>query len=303
MKWRGKIALTGVALGALGTGIALKSCLPQHFALQHISSEAENPFDRSQFPVIKVSFLRCGYVTVPEFIAVRGAASLALRTIAYSAVLIQHPQATFLYDTGLCTHIDEFIKGQSLFFRKTLGSYTLELPLAQHLQRIGMVLRDLDFVILSHLHWDHVSGIPDLPGIPLRVNRVEYEAARHGLFDQGHNLVPRLLGENPLELFDCAGPTYEGFRSSFDLFGDGSVMLLPLPGHTAGNTGLFINRANGSRLLLIGDAAWVAENYIQPATMHPFIWSLVTCAIFPADTLRSLSLPCTMHRCKRHLPR
>ena len=79
-----------------------------------------------------------------------------------------------------------------------------------------------------------------------------------------------------MEFFDCAGPTYEGFRSSLDLFGDGSIVLVPLPGHTAGNTGMFINRSNGPRLFLLGDAAWVSQNYLRPATMHPFIWSRVT---------------------------
>lgn len=67
-----------------------------------------------------------------------------------------------------------------------------------------------------------------------------------------------------------------GFRSSYDLFGDGSLVLVPLPGHTAGNTGLFINRASGSRLFLVGDAAWSSENYMRPATMHPILWSMFT---------------------------
>ena len=121
-----------------------------------------------------------------------------------------------------------------------------------------------------------MGGIPDIPGVPLHVNRVEYEAAKLGLLDARHGLVRRLMGDNPVELFDCAGPTYEGFRSSLDLFGDGSVVLVPLPGHTAGNTGMFINRSNGPRVFLLGDATWVSENYMRPATMHPFLWSRVT---------------------------
>ena len=89
-------------------------------------------------------------------------------------------------------------------------------------------------------------------------------------------LVRSLLFDNPIELFDCEGPTYEGFNTSHDLFGDGSILLVPLPGHTVGNTGMLIRRANGSPLFLLGDAAWVAENYVRPATMHPFIWNTVT---------------------------
>ena len=108
------------------------------------------------------------------------------------------------------------------------------------------------------------------------INRVEYDAARYGFFEKNNGLVAQLMSDNPVEFFDCAGPAYEGFRSSYDLFGDGSIMLVPLPGHTAGSTGMFVNRSNGSRLFLLGDAAWVSENYLRPATMHPFIWSGVT---------------------------
>jgi glyoxylase-like metal-dependent hydrolase (beta-lactamase superfamily II) len=220
--------------------------------------------------------LRCGSITIPEPIAVRGAFTLAPRVIAHSTVLIRHPQALLLYDTGLSNDIDTYLVDQSLFFRKTLGNFQLEQSLGSHLKERGIERSDLDFALLSHLHWDHVSGIPDIPGVPLRINRVEYEAAKLGLLDAGNGLVRRLIGDNPMEFFDCAGPTYEGFRSSFDVFGDGSIVLVPLPGHTAGNTGMFINRSNGPRLFLLGDAAWVSQNYLRPTTMHPFIWSRVT---------------------------
>lgn len=277
MKLRKLVTFGGLALGALGTGLAIRSFLPQRFAAApwHEIEDQASPLDTSAFPVVDVSFLRSGRITIPEPVAVRGTFSLAPRVIAYSAVLVRHPKATFLYDTGLCSDIFTFIADKPLFFRKTLGNFRFEQSLKSHLEKAGLA-KNIDFALLSHLHWDHVSGIPDIPGVHLHINRVEYDAARLGLLDAFGGLPRQLMGENPIELFDCAGPAYEGFRSSFDLFGDGSVVLVPLPGHTAGNTGMFINRSNGPRLFLLGDAAWVSENYLRPATMHPFIWSRVT---------------------------
>ena len=278
MRWRSLAALGGISLAGVGVGMAVKSLLPRHFSLDRplpISKEEIGPIT-SALPEIDITFLRCGSITIPEWIAVRGAFSFAPRVISHSAVLIQHPRATFLYDTGLCADIALFLVDQSLFFRKTLANFTFEQSLADHLHCLGMKPRDLDFVLISHLHWDHVSGVPDLPNVPLWVNRVEYEAALQGALVQHHSLSSRLLCDNPIELFDCNGPAYAGFRSSYDLFGDGSIVLVPLSGHTAGNTGMIINRSNGSRLFLLGDAAWVAENYLRPAPMHPFIWSRVT---------------------------
>src|SRR5579859_700215 len=277
MKVTKLVAWGGITLGALGMGLAINSFLPQRFLIDDwVEQEADLPFNAVNFPEVEVTFLRCGRITIPEPIAVRGAFTLTPRVISHSAVLIRHPRALFLYDTGLSTDIYMYLLDQSLFFRKTLANFQFEQSLDSHLKERGIAPSDLDFALLSHLHWDHVSGISDIPGVPLRINRVEYEAAKLGLFEAGNGLVRRLMGDNPMELFDCAEASYEGFRSSFDLFGDGSIVLVPLPGHTAGNTGMFINRSNGPRLFLLGDAAWVSQNYLRPATMHPFIWSRVT---------------------------
>src|SRR5712692_7856359 len=278
MKLRNLVAFSSITLGTLGAALAIKSFLPQRFATAHWyeGEEPAPPLDTSTFPQVEVMFLRCGRVAIPEFVAVRGAFSPIPRIISHSAVLVRHPKATFLYDTGLSSDISAFVADRSLLFRKTLGNFQFEQSLSSHLKSMGMGSIDLDFALLSHLHWDHVSGIPDIPGVLLRINRVEYEAARLGLFEMNSGLVRQLMCDNPIEFFDCAGPVYEGFRSSYDLFGDGSIVLVPLPGHTAGNTGMFINRSNGPRLFLLGDAAWVSQNYMHPATMHPLIWTRIT---------------------------
>ena len=282
MKRRNWIMLTAATVGAVGAGLAMKSFLPQRFRLDAwneydaLPAPTVNGDGRSQkdVPEVQVSFLRCGVTTVPECVAVRGA-GFARIDIAYSAVLVRHPKATFLYDTGLCSDISLYLANQPWLFRNTLGNFAFEQSLSGHLRSLGLE-RGIDFALLSHLHWDHVSGIPDIPGVPLRVNRVEYEAARLGLLDASQALVRRLMCNNPLEFFDFTGPAYEGFRASYDLFGDGSIVLVPLPGHTAGQTGVFINRSGGQRLLLLGDAAWVGANFERPATMHPLIWNTVT---------------------------
>ncbi len=273
---RRSAAFAALSIGVAATGIAVNSFLPRHFDTWYKSEDSTFHKSQSSFPPIEITFLRCGRVVVPELVAVRGAFSLVPRLISHSAVLVRHPKATFLYDTGLAGSISSYLQNQSFIFRNTLGKFTFEQSIANHLQGLDMKPRDLDFVVLSHLHWDHVSGVPDLPKVTLRVNRVEYDAAQLGLFDIHHGLSRVLLGDNPIELFDCNGPAYEGFRSSYDLFRDGSIVLVPLPGHTAGNTGMLIHRANGTPLFLLGDAAWVDENYLRPATMHPFIWNGVT---------------------------
>ncbi|GHO87303.1 MBL fold metallo-hydrolase [Dictyobacter formicarum] len=277
MKLRNWLTLGGIALGSVGVASAINSFLPHPFVTDPLyERQSESVSLAATLPDIDIAFLRCGSVTVPECLAVRGSFSLTARTIAYSAVLVKHPQGTFLYDTGLCADIPLFLMDQSLIFSNTLGRFHMERPLCQHLENLHMEPGDLDFVLLSHLHWDHVAGIPDLPGVPLQLNRVEYDFATQGLLEKNQGLVRRLLSNNPVKLLDFAGPAYEGFRCSHDVFGDGSIILVPLPGHTPGQLGMFINRAYGPRVFLVGDAAWISDNYMVPATMHPILWSMVT---------------------------
>lgn len=268
--------LGGATLGALGAGLLIRTFFPLHLRPVIPVRQDIEELSVGSLPDVEVSFLRCGRTTAPACLAVRGVFSLAPRLLAHSAVLIRHPKGTFLYDTGLCAHIHHFLKDQPLWFRKVLGSYIMEMPIGMHLQQKGLKPQDLDFVLVSHLHWDHVSGIPDLPSVPLRIHRVEYEAGRQSLLAQYQGLVKRLLCDNPIELYNLDGPEYAGFQASYDLFGDGSIILVPLPGHTAGQVGMFIHRANGAHIFLIGDAAWIVDNYLKPAPMHPFLWSLVS---------------------------
>ena len=203
--------VAALSLSALGAGIAVNSFLPRRFSTWYEPEEATFHKSQASLPDIDIAFLRCGSVVIPELVAVRGAFSLAPRLISHSAVLIRHPKATFLYDTGLSSDIYLYLLDQSFFFKNVFGKFTFEQSIASHLQNLSLKPRDLDFVLLSHLHWDHVSGIPDLPGVTLRINRVEYAAAQHGLLDNNNGLVRTLMSDNPIDLFDCNGPEYDGF--------------------------------------------------------------------------------------------
>ncbi len=67
MKLRNWASMGAMALGTAGVGLALKSMLPQHFATEQAYKTAEEPLNRSTWPEIEVTFLRCGHVTLPEF--------------------------------------------------------------------------------------------------------------------------------------------------------------------------------------------------------------------------------------------
>src|SRR5207302_2992552 len=139
------ITFGAITLGAMGAGLAINSFLPQRFPTapwhegRGVINYARTPtLDTSSFPQIDVAFLRCGSVAIPEAVAIRGTFSLAPILISYSAVLVRHPKATFLYDTGFCSNIHTYILDQPLFFRKTLGNFQFERALSSHLKNAGI---------------------------------------------------------------------------------------------------------------------------------------------------------------------
>lgn len=109
------------------------------------------------------------------------------------------------------------------------------------------------WVVLSHLHTDHVGGLGAFPGAEVLVSRVEWERAQ--------GLAGRLRGYLPGRWPSRLEPTLLGFEdgpvgpfaASHDLAGDGRLLAVPLPGHTPGHLALLV-RADDRSVLLAGDA-------------------------------------------------
>jgi glyoxylase-like metal-dependent hydrolase (beta-lactamase superfamily II) len=68
-----------------------------------------------------------------------------------------------------------------------------------------------------------------------------------------------------LHAFDFSGPPVEGFPGSFDLFGDGAVVAVPLPGHTPGSTAFLVRGTGGVTWLFSGDATYTLRGVELPA--------------------------------------
>jgi N-acyl homoserine lactone hydrolase len=78
-------------------------------------------------------------------------------------------------------------------------------------------------------------------------------------------LIDQMIGKLNVQTFDFTGGPYENFDRSLDLFNDGSMVLVPLPGHTTGSTGVFVTLHSGKRFLFTGDLTWAREGFELPA--------------------------------------
>ena len=177
------------------------------------------------------------------------------------AYVLGHPSAgTILIDTGF--HPDatsdrrrEFGLAMSLLFR------SLAIPgesYEERLRRLNVEPREVERVVMTHLHGDHTSGMRLLPRARFVCTRREWEAAHaSGAAARGYH-ASHLPPGSRVDLLDLEGDgePHGPFAATLDLLGDGSVRLVSTPGHTAGHMSVLVRVPGGRRLLIVGDAAY-----------------------------------------------
>ena len=174
---------------------------------------------------------------------------------AMTAFVVRHPRATFVVDPGICRDVvSRAIAELPAALRIVVKPPSGVLDLTTSLDEAGLAPADLDFALPTHLHWDHVAGLLDLPDLPIQVHAPERAWAMDGALAPVGGVRAAVRGR-PLSEFELDGPPVAAFTRSHDLFGDGSVVLVDLSGHTPGSVGILLH-TGGKPVLLAGDAAW-----------------------------------------------
>lgn len=206
----------------------------------------------------------------PSITPVRGLSACWIETGTYSGfgvvatgggILVKHPAGSLLIDTGNSMHFDEEISGYPFALRFKLrhlaGELDPDVPIRELLRLVGEDPTKIRWVILSHSHLDHAGGLMDLPTLPVLLTQEELQFAADPKV-QAKGLV---IGAYTYKFPPVSAPTlkfdvkpYEIFDESTDLYGDGSVVVVPLRGHTPGSVGVFVNLDPRRRLLYVGDA-------------------------------------------------
>lgn len=219
----------------------------------------------AQEPRVGLSVVLTGRAHAVEATLVPGGSVLRKRAANFSAFLIKHGGRYMLFDTGLGRGIDaQHGQDMPVWARLAFGYERPIIPVVDQLRQAG--IPKLERVVLSHSHWDHASAVTDFAGVRIAVAREEMpriEQARAGV----GTAWPSQVGDPTIswEPVTFAEVPYMGYPRSWDVFGDGAVVLVPMPGHTPGSVGLFVTVDSGQRYFLIGDVAWTREALEQGA--------------------------------------
>jgi len=183
--------------------------------------------------------------------------------------LLHHPQrGNFLVDTGVSKKLvdDPGKAGLAWLVTKVMPIKAMQLK-KDTLEIIKGINGKLSGVFFTHLHLDHISGIPDIPNeVPLYIGANEAtEKYFLNIFVQGSN--DRLLAnKQPLQEWNFQPDPQHKFEGIVDIFEDGSVFALSVPGHTPGSVAYLIRTTKGP-VLLTGDTShtrWGWENTVEP---------------------------------------
>jgi len=124
-------------------------------------------------------------------------------------------------------------------------------------------------VLLTHLHIDHVLGLPDVPrGTPLYVGTGEARASGFLNLFVRSTTDRALEGHAPLREWQFGESRGSGLAGVVDVLGDGSIWAIHVPGHTPGSTA-YLARTRKGPVLFVGDAshtAWGWDHGVEPGT-------------------------------------
>ncbi len=194
-------------------------------------------------------------------------------TLPVFTYLIEHPKGLILVDTGWCREISP----EGVYDPKAVAavlpphlaalfhpSVPAGMAVDEQLAVMGIHPEDLDYVLLTHLDPDHVAGLKHVNSARhIILPEDEYFWSCRAVYKtrQPQKLWIQYPMERPYYRGSVIGPNHW----VIDLFGDESILLVNVPGHTDGQAAILIQNG-GSFVLLAADAAYSPRNWEEMIT-------------------------------------
>jgi len=201
-------------------------------------------------PELRLYVLDCGHATFKDMggFSDTGEYDGKAGEIAAPCFLIRHPKGDLLWDAGLGDHYNYPKEGSDA----APGVHvTVPVTLLAQLQSLDLTPKNINYIAFSHLHWDHTGNANEFPDSVWIMNKAELAAAL---------TLPPPGGVLPETWSAYKSAKNETIEGDYDVFGDGTVMILRAPGHTPGHQVLKLKLQKSGTVILSGDLYHLRSN-------------------------------------------
>jgi N-acyl homoserine lactone hydrolase len=200
---------------------------------------------------MKLNFLAAGRLRMKKSIYVSGADRSETIDLPVSSALIRHAQGNVLFDTGCHPSVVDDADGRWGPLAKVMKPVmSADETLLSSLACTGLGPNDIDIVVNSHFHPDHCGCNQFFKKATFFAHEKEIEAAK----------APGAESAGYLKADWDYGQPIEAVCGEKDIFGDSTVVLVPLPGHTPGTLGTIVSLNRDGQFLLASDSVSLRHN-------------------------------------------
>src|SRR5881296_3823394 len=207
-------------------------------ALLSLSAAAQTP------PEVTLTRIECGTNAKPANVAERFSDTFAYKpdlalTFTFSCYLIKHGDEYMVWDTG---------------FAPGSNPNAPKVGIVERLAEVKVKPEQVKYVGISHFHGDHTGQLAPFTNATLLIGKGDWDGITAPTPMQGANVAG-------FKSWISESRKVEPLTGDKDVFGDGSVIVLRMPGHTPGHSSLLVRLKEMGSVLLTGDLVHFRENY------------------------------------------
>jgi N-acyl homoserine lactone hydrolase len=197
---------------------------------------------------VKIYAMTCGWLTSDLSMMLGGKQGKIHFPVP--AYLIDHPRGKVLFDTGMHPQCQHDARSRIGFMADLFSvQFRKGEDIRSRLEELDVSAHKIEFLINSHLHFDHTGGNELVPNAKVIIQKREWEA--------GH--TPEFIKANGYAPMDYDhGHLIQKVEGEHDLFGDGRIVTIPTFGHTPGHQSLKVRLDSGD-IVLTADACYLKE--------------------------------------------
>jgi glyoxylase-like metal-dependent hydrolase (beta-lactamase superfamily II) len=209
---------------------------------------------------VKIYAMTCGWLTSDLSMMLAGKEGRIHFPVP--AYLIDHPRGQVLFDTGLHPQCQHDPKSRIGFLAELFSVHFREgEDIQSRLEQLEIDANSIEFLVNSHLHFDHTGGNELVPNAKVIIQKREWEAGHTPEFIKANGYAPADYDH---------GHLVQKVDGEHDIFGDGRIVTVPTFGHTPGHQSLKIRLDSGD-IVLTADACYLKEtlaNLHLPHLVH-----------------------------------